>query len=365
MEPLLMPSDAKAAAGPGGGTPAVDLAVGEPPSVKLIVRLFLIPLMIVAAAVGVMFLIGLLAGGTPSMEELVQRLRRPGGGRTANVLVGPGSKQRFLDAEALSDTIRAGMPAEQRISLSADLIDILDKNTTADEGNVRHFLLLALGRTWQKDSPGGGADDSAASRAAREATVDALMRYADSPQLADRKAAILAMGYLAGQEEVQKVIPVLIKRVTDEREDLDIRLAAATVLGPIATRDDQDVIAALNSAMRDTDPKNVELVWSAALSLAQLGESDVQDTILTLLDRDELATLKYYDRETDPQNPVYTTLSEKEQERILINTMAGARKLDTPAIRKRIAELAADDPSARVRYAAKEILQDRAAAGGG
>src|SRR5687767_12722093 len=142
MSTLPMPSDVKKATPPEAGGAAVgspDAAVGEPPSAKLIVRLFLIPLMIVAAAVGVMFLIGLLAGGTPSTEELVQRLRRPGGGRTANVLVGPGSKQRFLDAEALSDTIRAGMPAEQRVSLSAELIDILDKNTSADEGDVRHF----------------------------------------------------------------------------------------------------------------------------------------------------------------------------------------------------------------------------------
>src|SRR5688572_26924330 len=107
MSTLPMPSEVKrdaATSAPGAAAP-----VGEPPSVKLIVRLFLIPLMIVAAAVGVMFLIGLLAGGTPSTEELVARLRRPGGGRTASVLVGPGSKQRFLDAEALSDTIRAGM----------------------------------------------------------------------------------------------------------------------------------------------------------------------------------------------------------------------------------------------------------------
>jgi hypothetical protein len=109
--------------------------------------------------------------------------------------------------------------------------------------------------------------------------------------------------------------------------------------------------------MRDTDPQRVELVWSAALSLAQLGQESVEDTILTLLSREELSKLKYYDRETDPKNPVYATLSDKEQERILINTMAGATKLDTPAIRERIGQIAASDPSARVRYAAKEIMQ--------
>ena len=48
-------------------------------SVKLIVRLFVIPLFIVAAAVGVMFLISLLAGGTPTMEEALRNLKQPGG----------------------------------------------------------------------------------------------------------------------------------------------------------------------------------------------------------------------------------------------------------------------------------------------
>ena len=53
----------------------VEQTVIEPPSAKLIVRLFLIPLLIVAAAVGVMFLIGLLAGREPSFDEAIARLR--------------------------------------------------------------------------------------------------------------------------------------------------------------------------------------------------------------------------------------------------------------------------------------------------
>jgi hypothetical protein len=82
MDELLMPSDVKrGVAPPDGAAPAAgtsptaaDEPLVEPPSAKLIVRLFLIPLIIVALAVGVMFLIGRLAGGTPSFEEALQRL---------------------------------------------------------------------------------------------------------------------------------------------------------------------------------------------------------------------------------------------------------------------------------------------------
>jgi len=72
MNDLPMPSDVKRSAAPAGGAATgapTDQPLVEPPSVKLIVRLFLIPFFIVAAAVGVMFLIGRLAGGTPSFEQ--------------------------------------------------------------------------------------------------------------------------------------------------------------------------------------------------------------------------------------------------------------------------------------------------------
>lgn len=367
-----MPSQVKAppASGvsPSGGGAVDSVTAGapvvEPPSVKLIVRLFLIPMFIVAVAVGVMFVIGRLAGGTPSTEELISRLRNPGGGRTAQMLIGPGSKQRFLDAKALTDTMKGGMTGPERVKLSADLIEIIDKHTTSDEGDVRHFLLLALGRVWQKDAQHPDATGPATAEA-RAAAVKTLLRYAESPNLADRKAAILAIAYMAGNEEIRSTFPVLTRKLTDPSEDLDTRLAAATVLGPLATPQNAEVIAALQSAMRDADPRNAELVWQSALSLAQLEQRDVEDTILKLLSREELSRLEVYDRETDPKNPVFRKLSEQEQERYLINTMQGARKLGSPAVDEQMRVLAETDPSARVRYAAKEILQsDQPDAGG-
>ena len=89
-----MPSDVLKASTPSA--PPANDSVGEPPSVKLIVRLFVIPLAIVSLAVGVMFLISLMAGGTPTIDEALQRLRAPGGNRTADLLVGPAAKQRYM-----------------------------------------------------------------------------------------------------------------------------------------------------------------------------------------------------------------------------------------------------------------------------
>jgi hypothetical protein len=122
------------------------------------------------------------------------------------------------------------------------------------------------------------------------------------------------------------------------------------------------VIDALNKAMLDTDPEHKELVWAAALSLAQLNQPNVADTILMLLNRDELSKLEVFDRESDPKNPAMRKLSEAEQQRILINTMIGAAKLKVPAVQQRLAWLASNDPSPRVRDAAREVLATPGAA---
>ena len=148
MPDLLMPSDVKRSggepAGAGGASPG-EQVLPEPPSAKLIVQLFLVPLIIVAAAVGIMFLIGRLAGGTPSFEDALARLRNPGGGRTADLLVGPGSKQRYMDAKTVADKLlKTGATPAERARISNALVDVLDKHTTDREGDVRHFLLLAV-----------------------------------------------------------------------------------------------------------------------------------------------------------------------------------------------------------------------------
>ena len=254
-----MPSDVRKTA--GAARAASELI--EPPSVKLIVRLFLIPLVIVALAVGVMFLIGLLAGGEPSLEDAVARLRNPGGERTADYLVGPASKQRYLDAKTLVDKMKSpqGMSEAERITLANQLVDILDNHTQPSEGEVQHFVLLALGRVWQKN-PNQPPLTSPAAIESRQKVIATLLKYADAQELATRKAAVLATVYLAGYDETGAVIPKLIEKLDDPKEDLDVRISAATVLGPLADSSNHAVIDALHGAMRDSDSRDVELVWT-------------------------------------------------------------------------------------------------------
>lgn len=350
MNDLPMPSDVKrdAVASDPSAQPLI-----EPPSAKLIVRLFLIPFLIVAAAVGVMFLVSLMAGRAPTVDEAIDGLKTAGGGRTADYLVGPGAKQRYLYAKALTDHMKAGLSEPERVKLTRELIDILDNHTQPGEGEVLPFLLLALGRCWQVD-PAKGPASSDEALAAQANAAASLLKHSESKEVTTRKAAVLSMVYFRGCDaEVRQFLPALTKIVRDPKEDLDVRLSAATILGPLAKPADTEALDALRAAMRDTDPHDVELVWASALSLAQLNQADVSDTILKLLSRDELANAKVYDREKDPQNPIFRNLSEGEQERILINTMIGVERYDVPAVQARLKELSETDPSQRVRAALK------------
>jgi hypothetical protein len=365
MTELPMPSDLKAAAVPGAPTSASQKLPPppEPPSVKLIVRLFLIPLLIAAAVIGIMVPFGWLAGGQKSLDLALADLKRPGGQRTGDWLVGPGAKQRYIDAKTIIDHLRENKLDElARIKLTDQLVDILDHYTAPSEGEVQHVLLLALGQVWlRKADPARPGEylpeiDSPSAASARKLAMETLLKYADAPEIPTRKAATLALAYWRGREEAQAAIPRLIDKLQKDPE-LDVKMAAATALGQLATPTDTAAIDALGQAMRDSDPHNVELVWNAAIALAELNRPEAKDVILRLLDRKELDGMQYYDRETDPKNPKMQPLSEFEKERILINAMLAAQHYDEPDVQAAIASLAKSDPSERVKQAAQEILE--------
>jgi hypothetical protein len=271
MSDLLMPSDLKS--GPAGGKP---LALPpEPPSIKLIVRLFVIPLLIAGAVIGIMVPFGWLTGGQKGVETAINDLKRPGGQRTGEWLVGPGAKQRYIDAKTIIDHLRQEKLTEaERIKLGDQLIDILQHNTAPQEGEVQHILLLALGQVWMRQSDPAKSGqfltevDSPAAAGARKRTMEALLGFADQPDIGTRKAAILSLAYWKGREEARAAIPLLVSRLQKDPE-LDVKMAAATALGPLMADTDVAAIEALGEAMRDSDPHDIELVWDAACSLAR------------------------------------------------------------------------------------------------
>lgn len=353
-----MPSDVEkdeGRAAPSGHGRAQELA--EPPSAKMVVRLFLIPLLVAAAVVGIMLPIGCLTEGPVSLETAITRLKNPGGERTLG-MVGPGSKQRYMDAKAVVDHMKGGLTEEQRIKLAADVVEILEYHTKPEEGDVQQLMLLVLGRVWQIN-PRQPPMDSPEARQSRQRVADVLIDRFDAPNVQARKAAILSLRFWDGRREARRAIPKLVQKLEDEREDVDVRMAAAVTLGNIASAGDEEVIAALSSAMRETDERNAEISWNAALALAKFNRPEATGTIMKLLSRDELAQMRVYDRESDPQNPVFRKLTELEQQRFLTNAMEWAKHLQVPEVQAQLRKIVETDPSPRVRTAGLETLSTR------
>lgn len=351
QDDLLMPSDAKAL----DARDASETTIPEPPSAKMVVRLFLIPLLIAAAVVGIMLPIGWMTGGPVSVEQAMERLKNPGGERTLG-LVGPGAKQRYMDAKVLVDRMKAGMDEPTRIRMAAQLTELLEKHIRQDEGDIQYFVLLALGRVWQVD-PSQGLMKSEAAAASRGRVVETLKTHFKAGPVPARKAAILALSFWKGNPEASVAMPELIERLEDAQEDLDVRIAAAVALGSIASPTDAEAINALSAARAGAEGPTAELGWNAALALARLNQPEATDTLLKLLNRTELATIQVFDREKDPKNPVYRKLSDLEQERFLINALEVARHMDDPRVQAQVKQIADADKSPRVRAAAIQSMK--------
>lgn len=364
-----MPSDLKsvapAAAAPGQkGLPPPP----EPPSMKLIVRLFLIPMLIAAAVIGIMVPIGWMSGGPSGIDAAISDLRRPGGQRTGEWLVGPGAKQRYIDATTIIQHLRDDkLDDAARIRLTGQLVDVLEHYTASGEGDVQPVLLLALGQVWLRkpdpSKPGSflAEEDSATAASARQQAIATILKFADSPELSTRKAALLSIAYWKGRDEAHAAVPVLLAKLQKDSE-LDVQISAVTALAQIASPDNKAVIEALDEAMRDSDPHHAELVWNAAIALAQLNRPEAEGVLLRLLDRKELDAMQYFDRETDPKNPKMQPLSEPEKERMLINAMLAAQRYNDAPVQAAIKQLSTSDSSDRVKQAALEILGKQARA---
>jgi len=266
-----------------------------------------------------------------------------------------------------------GMSQEDRIKLSERLLKALQKSTPA-EGPIHHFLILSLGRVWQVDGRQAAMDSPEAS-ASRRAILDALIKadtvrnrpaYVDVTAMgtskeevkaaADvRKAVCLALGLWGGRPEARQAIGVLVRKATGD-PDPDVRFAAISALGRVATKEDREVVEALMTVMRTAGRNEAELVWAAAGSLAQMNVRESKDVILMLLDRGQLGQIEFYDRERDADNPRARKLEEEEQQRILINTIECAVHLDVAEVQAKIKAIAEGDPSARVKAAAMQAM---------
>jgi HEAT repeat protein len=130
-------------------------------------------------------------------------------------------------------------------------------------------------------------------------------------------------------------IPELVVLATDE--DPGIRKTAVHALGVFRS---DEATAALGGALGD--PVD-DVRWNAAVALARHGHPAAVPVLAQMLDRGQLARSE--------------AVTPDQTEGILLQAIAGAALLKNAGLTARLTELGNDDPSLKVRAAARRSLE--------
>ena len=286
---------------------------GSPPEGRggpyLLLDLLVFPLVIVAVGVGVFVLFGLITTEGKGPRDYLDLIR------TGD------SNRRWQAAYELSKVIQESNDPELSDPRLVGRMVSLFESAEGDDPRVRRFLALALGRL-------GNAQ-----------AVPALLEYLRGVRRGegtDSETHIYAVWALGAIRE-DAAIPELVVLTT--HEDPGLRKTAVHALGAFRS---EEATAALERALGDPTQ---DVRWNAAAALARHGHPAAVPVLEQMLDREQLARSE--------------AVTPDQTEEILLQAIAGAALLSDARLKARLTELGNDDPSLRVRAAARRSLEQR------
>jgi HEAT repeat protein len=269
------------------------------------VRLFLIPFLIVAACAVVVLIYRLLSTGEQSAADYLAEIRSGGGHR------------RWQAAYELSRVLgREDTPRDPR--LAAEMTRLFLDSAGRDP-LVRRYLALSLGRV-----------------GAREA-VPALISALEDSDAETRVYAAWALGAIG---DSSAAVP-LAGLASDA--DPGMRKVVAYALGALGASSARPELRAMLE-----DPIH-DVRWNAAVALARFGDDAGRTILAQMIDRTYLRGV--------PQ------MTAEQQDEVVLNGVRGIDLLGGAGFDEELSELAARDPSPRVRAAASEARRRLKAAG--
>jgi HEAT repeat protein len=266
---------------------------------RLIARFFLLPLLVVGAAVGIFLVFNLMTFERRSPRDYLAEVR----GGTAS--------RRWQAAFELSRSLGALAP-EERVALAAETLRIFEglSSKRPDDVPVRRYLVLVLGRLGDR------------------AAVPALLQAARDPDPDTALYAVWALGKIGDPAAVDAVLE------TSQSEDAGARKMAAYVLGQLG---DPRAIPRLRVLAED---RVADVRWNAAIALAELGDRAGLPVLRSMIDRAALAR--------------QAAMSSEQTEAAMINALKALALLKDPETLPLLDTLANSDPNLRVREAARK-----------
>lgn len=269
---------------------------------RLIARFFLLPLMVVLAAVGIFLVFNLMTFERRSPRDYLQEVR------------GGAANRRWQAAFELSRSL-GNLPPEERAALTAETLRIFESLTPKrpDDVLVRRYLVLVLGRLGERTA------------------VPALHAAAKDPDPDTRLYAIWAFGKIGDPAGFDAVLEA------SQSEDAGVRKMAAYVLGQLR---DRRAIPRLRVLSED---RVADVRWNAAIALAELGDGSGLPVLRSMIDRGSLA------RQAE--------LSSDQIEAAMINALKALSLLRDAETLPLLEKLGQEDPNLRVREAARKAAE--------
>jgi len=267
-----------------------------------VTRFFLLPLLVVAAAVGIFLVFNYLTFERRSPADYLAEVR----GGSAN--------RRWQAAFELSRSIGRVPPGPERQALAAETLRIFEglSPKRREDVAIRRYLVLVLGKLQEPEA------------------LSALLSAAKDPDPETRLYAIWSLGMIGDARAIDAVLE------SSMAEDAGARKMAAYVLGRLH---DPRAVPRLRVLLEDPV---ADVRWNAAIALASLGDRSGVETLRSLLDRESLAR--------------QATLTSDQTEAAMVGATKGLallRDRDSLALLERVSK---SDPNLRVRASAREAI---------
>ena len=268
---------------------------------RLILRFFLLPLVVVLAAVGIFLVFNYMTFERRGPRDYLQEVR------------GGAANRRWQAAFELSRSLGNLAPAE-RAALTAETLRVFEALSPKrpDDLLVRRYLVLVLGRLGQKQA------------------VPALITAVAAEDPDTRLYAVWALGKIGDPGGFETVL------ASSQSEDPGARKMAAYVLGSLG---DPRAIPRLQVLAED---RVADVRWNAAIALAQLGDASGLPVLRSMLDRASLAREK--------------EISSEQTEGAMVNALKALVLLRDAESLPTMERLAREDPNLRVRDAARKAV---------
>jgi HEAT repeat protein len=283
------------------GTPETAEEDEQPPKASA-VRFFLLPLLVVGAAVGIFLVFNLMTFDRRSPADYLQEVR------------GGGPNRRWQAAFELSREVSRIAPGPERDALAAETLRIFQglSRTRPEDVPVRRYLVLVLGKLGDR------------------AAVPVLLASAKDPDSETRLYSIWALGVLADPRALEAVLE------SSQSEDPGARKMAAYVLGRLGSA---RAVPRLQVLLEDSV---ADVRWNAAIALASLGDRTGLPVLRSMIDRASLSRL---------------ALTSDQTEAAMVNALKALSLLRDEESLPSIEKLGREDPNLRVREAARRAAQ--------